>query len=167
MEEKLKKALKVSKEGIWMVLALIIALNVLCAISTKDFVAYFEKCWVSLIYALALVTGLVLYKEGKNKKGAELVQWAALGSMFVYFVKFITLFISTGLVHFNIVEFLVELIVPVILIVEALRVIRMSENTERSLGTIILPIVVIALICVIQVINIVMPLITISSISIS
>lgn len=167
MEEKFKKVLKVSKEGIWMVLGLIVALNVLCVMSAKDFITYFEQCWVSLIYALALVTGLVLYKEEKYKKGAELVQWAALGSMFVYFVKFITLFIVTKMVQINIIELLVELIVPVILIFESLRLIRLVDNKEKSLGATILPIVIVVLICVVKVINIVMPLATISSISIS
>ena len=150
-----------------MVLALTVALNILCLISTKDFVVYFEQCWVSLIYILALVTGLVLYKEEKYKKGAELVQWAALGNMLVYFVNFIMLFIATKTVQFSVIEILVELIIPVLLIFESLKIIRFADSKEKSLGTTLLPIVIVILLCVIKVINIVMPIVTISSISIS
>ena len=167
MGEKLKKLIKISKEGIWLVLAVSIAANILSIIAKKDIIAYFGQCWASLLYMLGLLAGLALYREEKYKQGAELVQWVGLGNMFVYFVKFLTIFIATGLVEFNIIAFLIELIMPIILIVEALKVIRMTDSKEHSLGTTLLPISIIVLVCVIQIINVIMPIISLGSISVS
>lgn len=167
MEEKLKKLVKDSKEGTWLVIAVSIAMNVLCIISRKNFLEYFDTCWVSIIYMLGLLAGLALYKEEKYKQGAELIQWVALGNMIVYFVKFVTAFIVTRLIEFSIITFLIEMIIPIILVVEALKVLNVTDKKDIPLGTTAIPIAVIVLIAVTKIISIVVPAITTSSISIS
>lgn len=165
MEDKLKKVIKTSKQGIWVVLILALIVNGFAAFGAKNILSYLENYWVSLLYIIALITGLVLYKKEKYYEGAEIVQWAALGNIIVQFVQFITYYIETKLITINFVSFLIGTIIPIILIVESLKVIRLVDTEKRSMKTTIIALVIIVMICIAQVFSIVHTMNEISSIS--
>jgi len=165
MEEKLKKTIKTSKQGIWIVLILSIVVNGLAIVGAKSILSYIENYWVSIIYMTALIVGLVLYKKEKYYEGAEIVQWAALANIIIQFVQFITYYIITKLLTINVVSFLIGTIIPIVLVVESLKVIRLVETQKRSLQLSIIAIIVIVVICVAQVFGIIYTINKISSTS--
>ena len=165
MEEKLKRTIKTSKQGIWLILVISVIWNIIAVLGTKSIVYYFENYWVSLIYILGLILGLVLYKKEKYLAGAELVQWVAFGNIIVQFVQLLTYYIITKLIALNFISFLLGTIIPIILLVESLKVIRLVEGEKRLSNMTAIAVLVILLICVTQILLILHSMNKLSSIS--
>ena len=93
MDEKLKKAIKTSKQGVWILLVLsciIYVLDIVAAIgvsktipTSQVIVSILDSCWVNMIRDAALIIGLVLYGKQKYLKGARVIQLAGVGSILV------------------------------------------------------------------------------------
>ena len=152
MEEKLKKAIKTSKQGIGIVLTLYIFANAISAIAVESIWTYLQNYYMGLIFIAALITGLVLYKKEKYCQGAEIVQWAALANIIMQFVNTILAYVITKEFAINIISIIIGSIIPIILIVESLKVIRLTEGEKRSNKITIIAIVIIALMIIAQII---------------
>jgi len=152
MDEKLKKTLKTSKQGVWLLIILTVILNVLSILNASSILAYLQNSWVSIIYLAGLITGLMLYGKEKYTTGGEVIQWTALGNIIVTVANFVITYVITEKFVVEIIPLLVGTVVPIILIIEALKVIRLTEE-EGHVNKVTVPAIII--IAVIVIINIV------------
>lgn len=155
MDEKLKKTLKTSKQGAWLILILAVAVNVIVALTAKSIGTYLQNSWASIIYMAGLITGLVLYSKEKYTTGAEIIQWSALGNIIVTFANVIITCIITGVFAIEIkqlITLLIGIIVSIILIVEALKVIRLTEQPGHVNKVTVPAIIIIAVVIIINIV---------------
>jgi len=156
MDEKLKKALRTSKQGAWALLILSIILNVILILNTSNILVYLESSWVSVIYMAGLITGLVLYGKEKYTRGAEVIQWTALGNIIATFANVIITCVITGkfmIETSDIIPLIVGALVPIVLMVDALKVIRLTEEPGHVNKVTVPAIIIIAVVVIINILT--------------
>ena len=142
MEEKFKKALKTLKQGIWILLILSLVMNLFSIVTLSKegenvFLNYIKENVFSLIQTVALITGLMFFAKGKYKTGAQVTQWSGMASIIISFATVITTYIIMGNLGVSILSIvlpyiLTGLIIPIILIVDSLKVLRLAETDEQQ-----------------------------------
>ncbi len=153
IDEKLKKALKTSKQGIWILLILGILVNLISIYTlgqgAMTFLEYIQTNLASLIQIGVLITALVIYRKERYVTGAEIAQWTGLGGIITAFANAIIGYILTGAFNVNVITLLISVLIPIILIVESLKVIRLAEQGERPQSKVaLIAIAIIALVVV-------------------
>ena len=149
MNVKLKKTINTSIQGIWLI-AILFAIAAIYGIFTaENFLNYIENYGATYIYIAGLVTGLIMYKKGKYDFGAEIIQWVGLGCIIITFINAIMRIVIVGSFGVKGMIALLAIVLSAILIVEALKVIRLAGDYKHSniLMLIAICIIIIILAC--------------------
>lgn len=154
MDEKLKKALRTSKQGVWALLILLIGIGV---VRTLFATVTLEDYFPGVISVGALITGLVLYGKGKYVTGAEVIQWVGIGTLVSYISDVVITYAFTGVFILKSIMVIISLTLPIliaiVLIVDALRVIRLTEEPGHVNKVGLPAIIIIAVIVIINILT--------------
>ena len=153
MDEKLKKALRTSKQGAWALLILLVGAVVIRILFTSSSL---ESYFSVMICIGALITGLVLYGKEKYAMGAEVLQWIGLGTIILNISNIVITYAFTGvftLQNLAGVIPLLNLLIAIVLIVDALKVIRLTEEPGHVNKVTVPAIIIIAVIIIINILT--------------
>jgi len=150
---ELKKNVKISTQGICVILILNIIANIFGIIVSDSLLSYVAYYGATYLYIGGLIAGLVLYNKEKYSLGAEIVQWVGLGTMMLTFSNAIMTYAITGTLGYKIWLVLTAIIISIILIVEALIVIRLESKSKNSNLVVAVSLTLIAIMLIIGLVN--------------